>query len=234
MADVPGVTPECELTLIEDAYTEKDARIHVLRIRELIGAAGNRTDLVQGIQAGLSLHDHVSRSNEQNMLKNSTPKPGETKHALSDYDIEAAGSYKTLIPPHETPAPKTIKSISLSPWNPAPYHLRLKGHLLYIQLTTLEGEQYQITSHVSGFFVNKSSNNKFDPFPRTTPKTQQAHSLLTLISTLSPGFEAAFRALQEYNGRRDPLAMFQPSNAILLAHGSYPWNRMRFQHIKLM
>lgn len=219
MADVPGIAPDCELTLIEDAYTEKDARIHFLRIRELIGAAGNRTDLVQGIQAGLSLHDHVSRSNVQSTATNGAPKAGETKHALSDYDTEAAGTFKTLMSPHEEPAPKTIKSISLSPWNPAPYHLRLKGHLLYVQLTTLEGEQYQITSHVSGFYVNKSSNNKFDPFPRTTPKVQQAHSLLTLISILSPGFEAAFRALQEYNGRRDPLAMFQPSNAIPVS----PW-----------
>jgi len=214
MAEVPGITPDCELTLVEDAYTEKDARIHFLRTRELIGAAGDRTDLVQGINAGISLHDHVSKAAGEQEAANGTSKTEGNKHALSDYEIQAPSSYKILLLPSPGPAPKTVKSISLSPWNPAPYHLRLKGHLLYIQLTTMEGEQYQITGHVSGFFVNKSSNGKFDPYPKIAPKSYHAHSLLNLISKLSPSFDASFKELLDFNNQRDPLAMFQPSNAI--------------------
>jgi protein TIF31 len=90
---------------------------------------------------------------------------------------------------------------------------------MYIQLTTNEGEQFQITSHVSGFFVNRSSNSKFDPSPRPPPKDAAAHSLLSLISRLSPSFDSAFRARQEHNGRKDPLASFQITNAI----PSSPW-----------
>jgi protein TIF31 len=214
MSEVSGINDGCELTLVEDAYTEKDARIHFLRIRELIGASGNRTDLVQGIQAGVSLLDHIATSSAEQESASGNLNSSSSTHPLSDYDVVAPGSYKSLLQPPQEPAPKTVRSISLSPWNPAPYHLRLKGHLLYVQLTTLEGEQFQISATVSGFFVNKSSNNKFDPFPRTTPKTVQAHSLLTLISKLSPGFDAAFTQLQEHNSKRDPLAMFQPSNSI--------------------
>src|SRR4051812_28373833 len=59
LSEVPGLQADSELTLVEDPYTEKEARMHVIRIRELIGAAGNRTDALQGIMAGLSLHDTV-------------------------------------------------------------------------------------------------------------------------------------------------------------------------------
>ena len=44
---------------MEDPYTEKEARIHVVRVRELIGAAGDRVDILHGVSAGLSLHDRV-------------------------------------------------------------------------------------------------------------------------------------------------------------------------------
>lgn len=209
LSEVPGVMEKPELDLVEDPYTEKEARVHVLRVRELVGAAGDRTDLVHGISAGQTLHDTLQ-----------LPGLGADKngagdqHAMSDFDFDAPGSFTTLLPPQQDPAPKPLKAISLSPWNPPPYHLRTKGHLLYLQITTNEGEQFQITSHVSGFYVNKSSSNKFDPSPKTNPKAQHAHSLLILASQLSPSFDSTFKALQEHNGRRDPLASYQLSNAI--------------------
>jgi len=207
------MTADVELSLVEDAYTEKDARIHFLRIRELIGAVGDRTDMVQGVQAGVSLLDFVRMSGAEAINK-SGEQQNDNAHAMKGYDIEAPGSFQTLLCPTQDSPPRTIRSISLSPWNPPPYNLRMKGHLLYLQLTTNEGEQHQITSHVSGFYVNKSTTNKFDPFPKSVPKTYNAHSLLSLISKLSPSFETLFQALQDFNGVRDPLSAFQLSNAI--------------------
>lgn len=214
LAEVDGVGPDSELTLVEDPYTEKDARLHLLRVRDLVGAAGDRADAVHGIEAGLSLHDFIAQAGEDAALTNGSSSREPQKHALSNYNIGSEGSIKALLPPSQEAAPKPIKAISLSPWNPPPYHLRSKGHLLYLLLTTNEGEQYQITAHVSGFFVSKSSNSKFDPFPRATPKNVQAHSLLTLIARLSPAFDPQFKALQAYNARRDALSSFQLANAI--------------------
>ena len=214
-----GLAAGSELTLVEDPYTEKEARIHMVRIREIIGAAGNRIDTLHGISAGLSLHDAVcswqgpedaSRPKE----KSADAKASTALNALEDYKFDAPASIRTLLPPPQEQPPKTVKSLIVSPWNPPPHHLRQKGHLLYLQLTTNEGEQYQITSHVSGFYVNKSSNSKFDPFPRLAPKNASAHSLLSLISNLSPLFSSLFAALLELNNRRDPLANFQITNAI--------------------
>lgn len=201
------------MKLVEDPYTEKEARIHVVRVRELIGAAGDRTDTLQGILSGLSLHDTVTESETLATGEATATQTNAPAHPLAGYDFQASGALSTLLPPVQESSPKTVRSISLSPWNPPPYHLRQKGHLLYLQVTTLESEQYQITSHVSGFYVNKSSNAKFDPFPRAAPKPHAAHSLLTLISNLSPSFETAFGKLQDYNNQKEPLASFQITNA---------------------
>ncbi|KAI1457105.1 clustered mitochondria-domain-containing protein [Annulohypoxylon moriforme] len=208
ISDVNGLGPEAEIRLVEDPYNEKEARIHVIRIRDLVGAAGDRTDTLQGVLPGVSLFDSVTTSAKDN-----------DNVQASAYDFDAPAKPLTLIPGEEEPAPKTVKSIALSPWNPPPYHLRQKGHLLYLLITTNEGEQYQITSHVGGFYVNKSSNSKFDPLPRAAPKGHSAHSLLTLLTQISPSFSESFEQLLQYNNRKDPLATFQMTNAIPAA----PW-----------
>ena len=198
------MTAESELHLVEDPYTEKEARLHVIRVRELIGAAGDRTDTLTGIFSGVSLHDSVTAVDAAT---------NDSLHTMTGYDFDARGELFTLLPQVQDSAPKTLKSISISPWNPPPYHLRQKGHLLYLQVTTNEGEQYQITSHVSGFYINKSTNIKFDPFPRGAPKNFSAHSLLNLIGHVSPSFDISFKNLQDYNNKKEPLANFQITNA---------------------
>ena len=181
--------------------------MHFVRIRELIGAAGDRVDLLQGINAGFSLHDAISEE------PTNAEKPASAQ-ALQGFDLEAPATLETVLPKKEEQLPKTIKLLSVSPWNPPPYHLRQRGHLLYLQATTNEGEQHQITATVSGFYVNKSSNNKFDPFPRPAPKNFHAHSLLSLLTQLSPSFSSAFLSLQEANNKKDLLTTFPFQNAI--------------------
>ncbi|KAH7038048.1 clustered mitochondria-domain-containing protein [Microdochium trichocladiopsis] len=208
ISDIKDLAPEAEIKLVEDPYTEKEARIHVIRMRDLVGAAGDRIDTLHGVIPGTSLFDSVTEGTQ-------------------DFDNAQSGAYEfaspakpsILLPKEEEPAPKTVKSVALSAWNPPPYHYRQKGHLLYLIITTNEGEQYQITSHVGGFYVNKSSNSKFDPAPKNAPKGQAAHSLLTLLGHISPSFTESFEKLLQYNNRRDPLATFQMTNAIPNA----PW-----------
>ncbi|KAF4123305.1 protein TIF31 [Geosmithia morbida] len=209
IADIPDLAPEPEFHVVQDPYTEKEARIHLVRIRELIGAAGDRTDTAQGALAGISLFESVTK----------TAQAETAAEESQNFDFAAAPPLTTLIPNEPEPAPKTVKSIAVSSWNPPPVHLRQRGHLLYLVVTTNEGEQYQITSHVSGFFVNKSSNAKFDPFPKLPPKAFASHSLLELLGLMSPSFDKSFADLQEYNNLRDPLATFQITNSI----PSSPW-----------
>lgn len=217
LSEVKGLGAGAEVVLVEDPYTEKEARMHVVRIRELIGAAGDRVDNLHGIYAGVSLHDSVAAGEEPSpdgkAAKNGA-EPASKEHPLAGYGMDSSPDLYTVLPRAPESPPKTVKSISLSPWNPPPYHLRQRGHLLYLQVTTNEGEQHHITAHVSGFFVNKCSNTKFDAFPRAAPKNYSAHSLLPLISLLSPSFDASFSALQQFNNKRDLLTTFPFQNAI--------------------
>ena len=224
LSEVKGFAAGSGLKLVEDPYTEKEARMHLVRIRDIIGAAGNRVETLHGISAGLSLHDTVSPWQDPAAPpaitdKQANASPSGAPHALADYTIDSPPSMRTIISNNPEQPPKTVKSLGVSAWNPPPAFLRQQGHLLYLQLTTNEGEQYQISSHVSGFFVNKSSNSKFDPFPRPPPKNAAAHSLLSLISVLSQSFSKSFDTLLEANNKRDPLAHFQLTNAI----PSSPW-----------
>ena len=221
LSEVKELKSGSKLKLLEDPYTEKDARGHVIRIRDLIGAAADRIDSINGICTGISLHDAVTAAVEPakagiNGGNNASSAPN---NPVAGYDFDTHASVQTVLPPRSEALPKTVKAICVSPWNPPPHHLRQKGHLLYLQLTTNEGEQFHVTSHVSGFFVNKSSNAKFDPFPRPAPKAVFAHSLLTLIERLSPSFASNFRKLQEHNSRRDPLLNFPVTHAL----PSNPW-----------
>lgn len=139
---------------------------------------------------------------------------------MSDFDFDATASLDHFLPRVDPiPVPKCVKGVCLSSWNPPPHSLRQRGHLLYLLVTTLEGETFQISAHVSGFYVNKCTSNKFDPTPRTSPKPYSAHSLITLLTQLSPSFEKEFVAFQEWNARKDPLTTYPPTNAIPAA----PW-----------
>ncbi|KAF3770248.1 hypothetical protein M406DRAFT_335957 [Cryphonectria parasitica EP155] len=214
VSEIKDIGAGSELRLVEDPYTEKEARLHMVRVRELIGASGDRTDAIQGILPGLSLFEKVAAE-----CGDVLDKTNQEQTAIGEYDFNTVPSLSALLPAEQDPAPKTVKAISVSPWNPPPAHLRQKGHLLYLVVTTNEGEQFQITAHVGGFYVNKSSNAKFDPFPRQAPKGASAHSLLTLLGEISPSFNESFAQLQEYSNRREPLATFQIANTIPAA----PW-----------
>ncbi|KAK3302240.1 clustered mitochondria-domain-containing protein [Chaetomium strumarium] len=208
VSDVEGLAADSELHVVEDPYTEKEARIHFIRIRELIGAAGDRTDTARGILAGVSIHDDVVAAAAE-----------EAEKEVQPYDFTATPSLSVLLPKETPPAPKTVKLISLSPWNPPPAQWRQKGHLLYLTVTTNEGEQYHITSHVGGFFVNNCSKDKFSPTPRTDAKAASAHSLFTLLTKISASFEKSFGEFQQIANGKEILATFQLGNTV----PSAPW-----------
>ncbi|KAK3357313.1 clustered mitochondria-domain-containing protein [Lasiosphaeria hispida] len=218
VSEVEGLSTTPLLHVVEDPYTEKEARIHMIRIRELIGAAGDRTDTVQGILSGVSIYDDVVAVPKDVIAAPNSGAEAEAKEIV-EYNFAAPPSLAMLIPKETKPAPKTVKSLSLSPWNPPPAPLRQKGHLLYLMVSTNEGEQFQITGHVGGFFVNNSSNAKFDPSPKAGPKGHSAHSLYTLLEKISPSFASSYAEFQEVTNRKDPLATFQIGNSF----PSAPW-----------
>lgn len=113
-----------------------------------------------------------------------------------DADQDPLGIYqvrKNLLPQSSLPPP-AFKNLQLSVWNPPPQHLRLRGHYLYLNVATLEGENYHISATRNGFFVNKSDNHHFDPSPKSQASKAHPeghishHTLFGLLSALSPQF----------------------------------------------
>ncbi|GAA6025906.1 hypothetical protein JCM11491_003623 [Sporobolomyces phaffii] len=124
-------------------------------------------------------------------------------HAFSDFkveDLESAGYLQYLTSAASTAATSPcIKSLGVSPWSPPPHHRRLRGDLVYINISTLESETYTLTGSTAGFWISKITASNFDPSPRAVlPKgvrTGAYQSLFELLSDISPSFRKNLTAL---------------------------------------
>ncbi|KAL1922247.1 uncharacterized protein VTP21DRAFT_9786 [Calcarisporiella thermophila] len=220
LGDVEGLTPESELDLIEDLYTEREARIHVNRLRDVLSGPVKNTPSSLGVHSGVSFLGTITSAAADDATEEKPPsegKPGKPT-AFADYQFDAAPSLSRFVPEGFEHRPVTcLRSLAVSGWNPPPHPRRLRGDLMYLSVVTLEGENLQITSSAHGFFVNRSSRTQFDPNPRKpTPPT---HSLITLLQEISPQFASQFRKLQDMIGRsqiHEALPIPYPANSWLV------------------
>ncbi|KAF9426690.1 Intracellular distribution of mitochondria [Podila epigama] len=219
LGDVEGITPDSELDLILNNYTEREARIHVNRLRDLLAGPAKVNVNAVGIDPAMSFLSTVAGPVEETPVENSTYETAPDT-VFSKYDLNSLPSLSDFVPRglERTPV-QCVKSIALSGWNPPPHHLRLRGDLMYLIVTTLEGETVQITSTVTGFHVNKSTSNHFDPSPRNDAKAAADHSLIILLEKVSPMFATNFKKLQEFITRHHMLEVLP----VTTAQPAYPW-----------
>ncbi|KAG2225941.1 hypothetical protein INT45_006637 [Circinella minor] len=227
LGEIEGMTPETELQLVEDTYTERDVRLHINRLRDLLGGPYKPNPSAVGIDSGISfltavtgeIDEEIVPESEKKMedLFSSDPIP---EHAFTNTDLEASSKLSDFVPPtFQRLAPQCIKSLSLSGWNPVPHARRLKGDLLYLIVVTLENETLNITASTQGFFVNNITNNKFDPTRKSGGKKMGAHSLIKLLQQASPKFASSFIELQDFITCHHMLEVL-PVNTYFPAH---PW-----------
>ncbi|KAK5815961.1 clustered mitochondria-domain-containing protein [Linnemannia elongata] len=219
LGDVEGITPDSELDLVLNNYTEREARIHVNRLRDLLAGPAKLNVNAVGIDPAMSFLSTVSGHVEEIPVDNSTYETAPTT-VFSKFDVNASAALSDFVPKglERTPV-QCVKSIALSGWNPPPHHLRLRGDLMYLIVTTLEGETVQITSTATGFHVNKSTSNHFDPTPRQDSKAASDHSLIVLLEKVSPMFATNFKKLQEFITRHHMLEVLP----VTTAQPAYPW-----------
>ncbi|KAJ2357181.1 Intracellular distribution of mitochondria, partial [Coemansia sp. RSA 2618] len=269
-----GLEPESQLELLEDQYTEREARLHVSRLRDLLTNTVTANPEVAGLDAGAPIFDTIkhpdgilgvddpsnarmdgddassqatksAESKGDSDKKDKKGKKGGKKHSQKDKapeeeaadDVDGA-KQRAAVANHafkdfvfdEVPQfsvlsteramqrmrlPQCVRQLALSGWNPVPRYRQLQGDLLYLQLTTLENQSYQLTCSRLGFYVNSSSLARFNPEPFGEAHAGQAgvrsadfyaaHSLVTLLKRLSPKFVHAFGELQSEMARREPV-----------------------------
>ncbi|VEU21175.1 DEKNAAC102080 [Brettanomyces naardenensis] len=243
-------------TLKQAPYTEKSARDHVLKVREMASLElpsfyGSLHDF-SGVSAGASTYESLELDEvKEEEVKEPEEEEEEKKKTDAESDDTPASESDKSTPPIEIsdqekayihnrldaiikekanvsefagePTLKlspALKSLYISSWTPASQSRKLKGDLFYVHLQTLEGETFHITAHVSGFFVNQCSGNRFDGRPRTLPKKiSRAHSLISLINALSPKFSEQLQANDELLSKKLPETFLLPVNSLL----SNPW-----------
>ena len=97
---------------------------------------------------------------------------------------------KYLVAPYVPPT-LPYKALLLSAFHPPPAERRSRGDLIYLCFESLEGPRFEITCHVSGFYINLSSPNFFDPKPSSSSATH--HALPALLAAVSPAFSTTPR-----------------------------------------
>ncbi|KAG0305797.1 Intracellular distribution of mitochondria [Dissophora globulifera] len=219
LGDVEGITPD-------NNYTEREARIHVNRLRDLLAGPAKLNVNAVGIDPAMSFLSTVSGHVEETPVDNSTYEAPPTT-VFSKLDLNASAALSDFVPKglERTPV-QCVKSIALSGWNPPPHNLRLRGDLMYLIVTTLEGETVQITSTATGFHVNKSTSNHFEPTPRQDSKAASDHSLIVLLEKISPMFATNFKKLQEFITRHHMLEVLP----VTTAQPAYPWAIQQAPH----
>ncbi|CAJ0921058.1 14866_t:CDS:10 [Entrophospora sp. SA101] len=225
-----GITQDADLELVEEPYTEREARIHIMHVRELLSGPFKQSSSYVGIDPGLSFFTAVTGSNDNQQIIQQPQQNGKAKEdesnvlkpletPFSDYDFSAPSLSKYVPEKFSRCSIKCLESIHLSGWNPVPFERRKKGDLLFLSVTIIEGDNLHITASINGFYINKSTMKSFDPNPKSELQVYHAHSLVNLLQEVSPTFRKNFKELQEFNVMHHPFETI-PINSCFPA---YPW-----------
>uniref|UniRef100_A0A096LQ32 Clustered mitochondria protein homolog n=2 Tax=Poecilia formosa TaxID=48698 RepID=A0A096LQ32_POEFO len=193
LQSLKGLKAGALIRLVEEPYTFHSARVHLARVVELLRASGP--------------HDALREGQSPSVLETLTHTPGKNARRNSPLKQDDGPPPEYLLPgsserplmallPHssQSEAPSYLKDLSLSCWHPPPGHRKLQGDFMYMTVVTIEGRHCDITSCPKGFFLNRSTDDMFDPRPAQS--TPVCHCLTDLLCHVSPTFKQAFTTLK--------------------------------------
>ncbi|MEQ2164077.1 hypothetical protein GOODEAATRI_002817 [Goodea atripinnis] len=88
-----------------------------------------------------------------------------------------------------------LKVLTMSGWNPPPGNRKMHGDLMYLYIVTVEERHVSVTASTRGFYLNQSTTYTFNPKPANP--SFLSHSLVELLSQISPAFKKNFTSLQK-------------------------------------
>ncbi|KAL2326480.1 hypothetical protein Fmac_025538 [Flemingia macrophylla] len=201
------------LEMVPALYDDRSIRVHVRHTKELLSLSDPN--------APLSASPVPQNEKEQNKARNSgdTLKSEVPELPGLDYTEDVSDLLNNVLPPPPEDV-KCVESILFSAFNPPPRYRRLVGDLLYLDVTTLEGNALCITGSTRMFYVNSCTAENFDPRPNKA--TLEATTLAALLQKISPMFKKAFREILDQKAAAHCFENVQP---VLLPNswlGSYP------------
>lgn len=207
LKSIEGLQEGSNLKVVEEPYTVREARIHVRHIRDLLKSL-DPSDSYNGVDCN-SL-SFLSTFTEGDLGEN-----GKRKRKGSELEqIDCTPPEHILPGSKERPLlilqPQTkdakplqcLKVLTMSGWNPPPGNRKMHGDLMYLYVVTAEDRHVSITASTRGFYTNQSTTYSFNPKPANP--SFLSHSLVELLSQISPTFKKNFAALQKKRVQRHP------------------------------
>ncbi|KAI3444967.1 hypothetical protein Pfo_001632 [Paulownia fortunei] len=214
ISEVADITSgSCFLEMIAALYDDRSIRAHVHRTRELLSLS----TLHSSLSTMLALQHETGKNASANLGDAAKAEVPELDNLGFMENVTDSLTNLLSSPSKEI---KCVESIVFSSFNPPPSHRRLSGDLIYLDVVTLEGNNYCITGTTKAFYVNSSTGNILDPRPNKA--ASEATSLVGLLQRISPKFKKAFREILECKASAHPFENVQsllPPNSWL---GLYP------------
>ena len=223
LKSIEGFKEGAIIKVVEEPYTVREARIHVRHIRDLLKSL-DPADAYNGQECNsLSFLNVIAQGDILDKKKGSRPEivdctppsyilPGNREVPISALQPIAKDQKKL----------EALKILTTSGWNPPPGIRKLHGDLLYIYVVTMEDKKFHITSSTKGFYVNLSTDEKFNP-KAATPFVVH-HSLIDLLSYLSPTFKKNYTLIQKRRHQKHPF------ERVATPYQIYSWTAPRLEH----
>lgn len=210
------------IRVVEEPYTMREARIHVRHVRDLLKNL-DPADAYNGIDC-TSL-TYLNTITQGDLLDKKRTRPDSVDCTPPDY-VTPGVREPPLLPLHpnikNAKGPQALKVLTTSAWNPPPGPRKLHGDLMYLYVVTMEDKRFHISACSKGFFINQSTDDCFNPKPDNP--SHLSHSLIDLLSHISPSFRRAFQAIQK---RRTMRHAFE---RVATPYQVYQWSAPLLEH----
>lgn len=206
LKNIEGLQEGSVLRVVEEPYTMREARIHVRHIRDLL-KSNDPADAFNGQDCSsltflfnITQGDLAEKKKARPESVDCTPPefimPGAKERPILPLQpVAKAGGAKEK-------SLAAVKILTTSAWNPPPGPRKLHGDLMYLYVVTAEDKRYHISACPRGFYVNQSTDDAFNPKPDTP--SHLSHSLVELLSHLSPTFKRVFPLMQKKRTQKHP------------------------------
>uniref|UniRef100_W5KMZ2 Clustered mitochondria protein homolog n=1 Tax=Astyanax mexicanus TaxID=7994 RepID=W5KMZ2_ASTMX len=227
LKSIEGLQEGSLLKVVEEPYTVREARIHVRHIRDLLKSL-DPSDSYNGVDCNSlsflsvftdgDLGDSGKRKKKGSELEQIDCTPPE--HILPGSKDRPL---VPLQPQNKDWKPlQCLKVLTMSGWNPPPGNRKMHGDLMYLFIVTVEERHVSITASTRGFYLNQSTTYTFNPKPANP--SFLSHSLVELLSQISPAFKKNFTALQKKRVQRHPF------ERIATPFQVYSWTAPQIDH----
>ncbi|KAI9139623.1 clustered mitochondria-domain-containing protein [Paraphysoderma sedebokerense] len=228
ISTIPKFNLNDPLVLNIDKYNERFVRIHLMKIRDLLlgpkAAFSSHASFFPAVDSGICLFKDIvpkeeallqdpeieyvtlqNGSKARKMRESATEVDPHIQTTFDDFsfqqpDLADLGAfYPQSI---SSSVPRVLDVFGISGWNPCPPYRRIRGDIMYLSVSFIDQPSrfYHVTACPQGFFVQSSTNQKFNP----APASKTFPTLIELFCSISPSFKKGYARLLELWGEVTP------------------------------